>query len=137
MKTQIEITCVVDDEADVGTIIYLLDTAGVSDARLRSVTHYGDWKDGLPKEAVPGLSDECLEWIRYWGKGGGDYSSEICIRSAIEELMSDIPAELADAIHGSVTDYSKSGFEATGLTIQMINECIEELQECEGRNDRV
>ena len=49
------------------------------------------------------------------------------ITDAIRDLKSDVPAELAIAIYCSVAGYSKSEFEATGLTIEMLEECIEEV----------
>ena len=128
-STQIEITCVTDDDVGIGTIQYLLETAGVSDIKIRTQPHYGDWLERLPKGSIPGLSDACRGWIHHWGSGGGDQSSETCITSAIDETDSDIPAELAEAICGSVSEYSKSAFEAENLTMTMVDDCIAELRD--------
>lgn len=128
MRTQNEITFVTDDDVGIGTVMHLLETAGVSDIKIRTQPHYGDWLEGLPNESIPGLSGECREWIRHWGNGGGDQSSETCITDAINEANTDIPAVLADAIYGSVADYSKSEFEAENLTITMVDACVAELR---------
>jgi len=129
MRTQYEITFVTDDDVGIETIIYLLETAGAGGIKGKSQQHFCDWLEELPKKSIPGLSDACLDWIRHWGNGGGDQSSETCITNAIRELKSDIPAELSDAIRGSVADYSKSDFEAENLTMTMVTDCIAELRD--------
>ena len=106
---------------------YLLETAGISGSNIKTLPHYGDWLENLPNENIPGLNDACLDWIRHWCNGGGDESSKTLITDAIESLDSDIPAELAETAYNSVVDYSKTEFEAIGLTIDMINGCMEDL----------
>ena len=125
-KNAIEITGILDG-ADIEAIKALLENAGVSLLKIKTQPYYYDWIETLPKESMPGLAGQCVNWIHLWGNGGGDYSSETCITDAIRALNSDVPARLADAIYSSVVDYSKSDFEATGLTMDLINGSIDDL----------
>ena len=72
----------------------------------------------------------------YWCNGGGDESSEICITDALENIKSNVPAKLADAIYNSVAGYSKSEYEAASLTIEMIDACIKELNAESNKNNK-
>ena len=127
MRKTIEITGTISKTENVGKIKTLLETAGISEMNISTIPYYEDWLESLPKENIPGLNDKCQEWIRYWCNGGGDESSETLITDALENLESDVPIELANAIYYSVSGYSKSEFEASCLTIEMINACIGEL----------
>ena len=82
----------------------------------------------LSKKPIPGLKEECQSWIHYWGNGGGDYSTEACITSALDELNSDIPTDISDTIYGSICGYSKSGFEASLLAMDIVNEKHSQLE---------
>ena len=135
MRKNIEITGIIADSIDIEKIKMLMEAAGIAEINVRTIPQYDDWLSNLPIKTIPGLSGACLEWIRHWGNGGGDLSSETCITDAIKTLESDIPAELADAIYNRVAGYSKSDFDAAGLTIEMIDGCIKELEiknDCEG-----
>lgn len=94
----------------------------------RPCRKYENWRKKLSKEPIPGLKEECQSWIHYWGNGGGDYSTEACITSALDELNSDIPTDISDTIYGSICGYSKSGFEASLLAMDIVNESILELE---------
>lgn len=83
-----------------------------------------EWMETLPTDPVPGLADECWNWIRHWGNGGGDYSTETMIQAAINELKSDEPKALANTIYSSVSDYCKTPFEASVLTMNIMDECL-------------
>jgi len=124
----INITGSVKNRIRLMIIKVLLRIVGVKELLVETRPDFDEWVKTLPKDSIPFLGASCLDWIRFWGNGGGDFSSESCIASAIKELESDIPAELAEAIYNSVVDYSKSPFEAIGLTMEIINGCIEELQ---------
>ena len=126
MRKNIEITGIVADEIDFEKFKILLEAAGISKANIRINNHYDDWLESLPKEEILGLNSECLDWIRHWGNGGGDESSQILITDAIESFNSDDPVGLADAIYNSVVNYTKSEFDAVGLTIELIDNCLEE-----------
>lgn len=128
MRTTVEITGVLASGLDVNTFKAVLEHIGVSKINIKNLPQFDEWRDSLPTESIPDLSDACLDWIHSWGNGGGDYSTETCITSAIRELKSDVPAELADAIFDSVLGYSKSEFDAIGLTVEMIDGSINELR---------
>ena len=125
MRKDIEITGIIAENCKVENLKTLLESAGVSQVIIKSIPQYDDWLENLPKENIPGLSDECLDWIRHWCNGGGDESSKTLITDAIKNLNSDMPSELADAIFNSVTDYSKTEYEAKSLTITIIEQGIE------------
>jgi len=127
MRETIEITGIIDG-VKTGYIKKLLENAGVSLVKIKTQPYYYDWIETLPKESMPGLAEQCIDWIHSWGNGGGDYSSETCITDAIRALKSDVPASLADAIYSSVVDYSKSDFEAMGLTMELINGSIDDIE---------
>ena len=127
MRKTIEITGIIADKFDMTNFKVLLGAAGVSQITIKTLPQFDDWLANLPKKSIKGLEAECLDWIRAWGNGGGDASSEDCITEAIEQLKCNIPFKIARTVYNSVVDYSKSEFEAAGLTIEMINSCIKEL----------
>ena len=129
MRKSIEITGIIDESVNLEHIKMLLEAAGISENKVRTIPQYDDWLVNLPKKSIKGLKDACLDWIRYWGSGGGDQSSEDCITDAIEQLESDVPAKLATAIYNSVVDYNKTPFEAAQLTIELIDGCIEDIEQ--------
>ena len=119
MRKNIEINGIIDGNFDIENFKILLEAAGVSKVKIKTHHQYNDWLETLPKEEILGLKSECLDWIRHWGNGGGDSSSQTLITDAIECLNSDVPVELADAVYTSVVDYTKSEFDAVSLTIEM------------------
>jgi hypothetical protein len=127
MRKSIEITGIIADNADTKKLKAQLESLGISNIIIKTLPQYDDWLSSLPSESVPGLKDACLAWIRYWGIGGGDSSTETCIADAITALKSDKPKELADAIYKSIADYTKTPFEAAGLTMELLNNCIDEF----------
>ena len=129
MRTTVNMTFTIDSDVSIEALIQLIETVGARDIATKSIPHYEDWLASLPKEAIPGLSDACLDWIHNWGTGGGDQSSETMIIEAISKLSSDVPEALADAIYGSVADYSKSDFDAMQLAMEMIDGCLDDIEE--------
>jgi len=127
MKIDIKITGTLEPDNLSEYILEILGEAGVTDISYEEHQHYEDWLSSLPEEDVPDLRESCIDWIRCWGNGGGDLSSETCITNAINELESNNPKELAEAIYGSIDEYSKSKFDATALTINIIDESMEEI----------
>jgi len=133
MKNDIEITGVIAEVTDIEKIKMLLEAAGITEIKIRTLPQYDDWLGNLPTENIPGLSNACLEWIHDWGNGGGDSSSEDCITDAVKVLKSNVPVKLADAVYNSIADYSKSKFDAAGLTIEMITGCMENLKQADDK----
>ena len=64
MRKAIEITGTVPGDMDTDSIKILLEAAGVSTVKIETRPQFDDWHENLSKEAVPGLSDACIEWIR-------------------------------------------------------------------------
>ena len=129
MRKSIEITGIIDENVNLEHIEMLLEAAGISESNIRTIPQYDEWLANLSKKRIPGLKDACLDWIHHWGSGGGDQSSEDCITDAIEQLNSNVPANLANAIYNSVVDYTKTEFGAAQLTIEMIDGCIEDIEQ--------
>lgn len=122
------ITGLVKDQEQADRIIQMLADAEMERIEADTCPNFEAWLDELPEEPMKGLADCCLDYIRHWGNGGGDYSTEECIKAAITELGSDSPQELADAIFHSVVDYSKSPFEASCLTIDLVEDSMQECK---------
>lgn len=120
------ITGLVDDQEAADRIIQMLMDADMDRIQADTCPNFEVWLDELPEEPMKGLADECWSWIRHWGNGGGDYSTECCIQSAITELGSDSPRALADTIFHSVVDYTKTPFEASCLARDIIEESMRE-----------
>ena len=126
IRKNIEITGIINDNLDIKNFKILLEAAGFSEVNIKTIPQYDDWLVNLPKENIPGLNIECQQWIRYWCNGGGDESNKILIIDALETLESDVPDKLADAIYNNISGYSKSEYEAMCLTIEIIDDSIEE-----------
>ena len=119
-------------KTDVVTLVSrILSTGTILELTNRPYNGYEKDIKKLPKEPVPGLREECKAWIRHWGSGGGDYSTEACISGALSELGTDIPAEVANVIYESIEGYCKSRFEASLLAMDIVHECIREVEEAQ------
>lgn len=124
----VAITGLVEDQEAAGRIIQMLMDAGMEKIEADTCPNFEVWLEELPEEPIKGLAGECLDWIRHWGNGGGDFSTEENIRCAITELGSDSPQALADAIYHSVVNYSKSPFEASCLAKDIVEESMAECE---------
>ena len=124
----IMITGKTNDPSVVEKLKTMLKEANIEDVLLQTCPNFDEWMKTLPDEPIPGLVNECWSWIRHWGNGGGDYSTETQIQEAITELGSDVPKELADAMYCSVAEYSKSPFEASALVMDILTECLADCQ---------
>lgn len=92
---------------------------------------YRAWLQELKQKQAAALSDACISWIKAWGSGGGDYSSEACIVAALTENPSDQAAEVAQTIYESIAEYSKTSFEASVLAMNIVNMCLQECKDME------
>lgn len=116
-------------------IVAILKSAGMVDVEAQTCPSFDEWLAGLPSEPIEGLADKCRGWVRQWGSGGGDFSTECCLMDAISEAGTDSPKELADALYDSIAGYSKTSFEARVLVMDIINGCMEKEgpgNECAG-----
>lgn len=110
-------------------LYHFVPTSVMQDLIGKPCKEYDPWIRNLPDIETPGIRDACRDWIHSWGNGGGDYSTEACIRGALEENGTDVPREVADVIYGSICDYSKSAFEASTLVMTLMDECLMELKQ--------
>jgi len=129
-RTMISITAYTDDATVVDTLTSLLADTNIEEILIKTCPDFNEWMESLPVEQIPGLGDACHEQIRHWGIGGGDSSTESQIKDSIENLGSDVPKELANAMYNSVVDYSKTPFEASVLIMDIIKDS---LAECEAK----
>lgn len=113
----------VHDDAAVARIEKMLKDEGMKDIEVRTCPDFDYWLGGLPEEPVEGLVGECWRWIKYWGS---NFGMETSIKKAILEVFSDSPQVLANAIFESTTSYSMHRFEASCLTMMLINESMKE-----------
>lgn len=127
MKNLINITGVLDVTVKTEIITDLLKTIGIMETDIKILPHFDEWVKSLPKDNLPRLRKKCLNWINQWE--GGEYSQECCITDALDEIETDIPAKLADAIYCSIADCSKKIYDidAVDLTIELITDSIKEL----------
>lgn len=123
----IHITAVVYGKLNEDKIRELLQSADLSKIAIKTCSNFEEWLETLSDESCPGLADECVHWIRSWGNGGGDFSTENCITAGIYEDKSNVPKVLAEVIYNGVADYSKTPFEASCLTMLLMDECLKEL----------
>lgn len=121
------ITGFVKDKDAAERIEAMLKSADMKEILTNTCPRFEDWMNGLPVEPIKGLADECWQWIRYWGNGGGDYSTEECIQGAITDAGTDSPRTLAEAMYNSIADYSKTPFEASVLVMQIVDESMAEV----------
>lgn len=83
----------------------------------------------LPDVHIPQLAEKTGYWVRAWGNGGGDYSTECRLRETIDECSADVTArELARVMYNSIADDYKTAYQAVTLVCDAINETLEELK---------
>ena len=92
---------------------------------------YERWLNALPTDTISGMHDACESWIRSWGNGGGDYSTETCIREGLNENKTDSPKEIAEVMFNSISGYCMSPFESSTLIMTMMDDCMLEISLCD------
>jgi hypothetical protein len=125
----VSITALAKNKADAERAKKLLEGINLEQVLMETCSCYSDWLETLSEEPISGLAEACRSWIHHWGQGGGDCSTEDQIKSAIDDLESDSPKGLADAMYCAVAEYSKTPFEASVLVMDIMNECLPECQE--------
>lgn len=116
----------VSDETQAQKIKEMLENADMKELESRTCPKFDEWLEELPDQPLEEMRDRCRYWIRSWGNGGGNYSTENCIVEAISESGSDIPRELAQAIYDSIVDYCLPSFDASCLVITLVQEVLDE-----------
>ena len=128
-KTIIGITGTFTGEFNQEEIKDLLVKAGFIGIELTTIPFFYDWAEGLPKESIPGLRQQCIDSMDDWRDDRIQYGIECCIKEAIEESDSDIPEELAKAIYSGTVDDSKKEYDidAIELIIDLIEGAINKI----------
>jgi len=132
-RTMINLTAYTNEPFVAEKFTAMLESANFEDILIKTCPDFNEWINRLPTEPIIGLGEACREWIRYWGIGGGDCSTEDQIKSAIGSLApnDDVPKRLADAMYSNIANYSKTAFEASVLIMDIITDC---LAECESES---
>ncbi|MCX7923859.1 MAG: hypothetical protein N3B21_17885 [Clostridia bacterium] len=109
----------------------VLKNMGAKDIDLSYSMRIEDYIEELPDKDISGFYNSCYEWITHWGSGGGDYSTESCIKDSSD---SDNPRQFAQAAYDSIVDYTKSEMEAVALIATMVNAVLYDMKckNCDG-----
>ena len=116
----------VADEAQAQKIKEMLENTDMQELQSRTCPKFEEWLEELPDRPMEEMRERCRHWIRCWGNGGGNYSTENSAVTAISESDSDIPRELARAIYDSIVDYCLPPFDASCLVMLLIQEVLDE-----------
>ncbi len=116
----------IGDEISDEKIIDALQKAGLSEIVVEKLLNFDAFVEGLPNNSIEGFTAACDDWARGWINGGGDYSTGDALRRVCAEDTSNNPQVLARALYASIVDFTKKGFEASGLVSTLIMESMEE-----------
>lgn len=105
-----------------------LEKLGLEDVQVECLLNFDEFVESLPDEDMSGLADACLDWIRHYGIGGGDYSTECCMRNGCEDCKSDNPRVIAKAMYGQICGYCKTSFQSAALVHDCLTEAMEEIK---------
>lgn len=105
-----------------------LEKIGLEDVQVECLLNFDEYIECLPDEDMPGLADACLDWIRHYGIGGGDYSTESCMRTGCEECESNNPRVIAKSMYGEICGYCKTSFQSASIVHDCLSEAIEEIK---------
>lgn len=78
----------------------------------------------LPADAVSGLAEACVNYIRAWGSGGGSYKVE---RSVYDAATTDYPRVLAVNICRALQAAGMDKTEAYCLIVSIFEDAMEEM----------
>ncbi len=113
-------------ELDETTIKSALEALGLSEVLVEKLLNFDAYVESLPNNPVEDFTQKCDNWIRCWGNGGGDLSTETVLRDACKADKSNNPRVLARALYEAIADYTKRSFEASSMVATIINECLNE-----------
>ncbi len=113
-------------ELDETTIKSALEALGLSEVLVEKLLNFDAYVESLPNNPVEDFTLKCDDWIRCWGNGGGDLSTETVLRDACKADKSNNPRVLARALYEAIADYTKRSFEASSMVATIINECLNE-----------
>lgn len=83
----------------------------------------------LPDTYIPGLLQAVDDWVRCWGNGGGDYSTECRLRETITECPEETTVrELAEKLYDSIAEDYKTKFQSVNLVHDAISEAMNEME---------
>lgn len=103
-----------------------LEKLGFSQIVVEKLMNFDAYVESLPNTSIEGLTTRCDDWIRCWGIGGGDVSTETVLREACDRDKSNNPQILARALYEAIVDYTRTGFEASGFVSTIIKSCLKE-----------
>lgn len=75
---------------------------------------------------VKGIITECKDWIHAWGNGGGDTSTEECIKNELDELDENCNIDLiTDKCYDVIVNYTHDEFESADIVKSMLKDSLE------------
>ncbi len=113
-------------ELDDDKIKSALGALGLSEIVVEKLLNFDAYVESLPNNPIEDFTQKCDNWIRCWGNGGGDLSTETDLREACEADKSNNPRVLARALYESIVNYTRTSFEASSMVATIINECLNE-----------
>lgn len=116
----------IGDKMSDESIIAALQKTGLSEIRVEKLLNFDAFVDELPDNSVEDFTKRCDDWIRSWGNGSGDNSTENALRAVCKSDISNNPKVLARALYDSIVNFTMKGFEASGMVSTIILECLNE-----------
>ncbi len=116
----------VGGEIDEEAIIKLLNSTGLSEIQVERLLNFDAMVSELPNSEVEGFNAACLDYIRYFGMGGGDASTEENMRIACEDTGGDNPQVLARAMYERIAGHCKTAFVAGKIVYNCVKEALGE-----------
>ena len=85
---------------------------------------YDEWFAQLPDKPNEGFARECWSQVRSWSNGGGRLKAAEQMEHAIDSCNSENPRDLACTIYHSIVDHTMPPFEASCLTMHIVDEAL-------------
>lgn len=116
----------IGEELDDNKIKSALEALGLSEVLIEKLLNFDAYVESLPNGPIENFALRCDDWIRCWGNGGGDLSTEAVLREACKADKSNNPRVLARTLYESIVNYTKTSLDASSMVATIINECLNE-----------
>jgi len=101
-------------------------TADTDTMMQKNCPSFDTWLESLSREPVEGLAEECWVAAKAWSSGSGRKNAAERMQAAVDELGSDTPQALAEAMYHNIANGCIYPFEASVLTMHIIDESLKE-----------
>lgn len=113
----------IDEEA----IIEALRKAGLAKIQVEKILNFDVFVEGLPNKTVEGFTQKCVQSINAWQQNGGDWPTADMLLSVCRDDTESNPQILANVLHDSIAGVTRKNFEAPGIVVPIILECLGDL----------